>query len=941
MLIYGSKIRTAMIAVVLCLVMGPVDAQDDPSQRPLPLPEQGVTNLPQHMELLKRLRSLVESQQKNSEQPADDSKTSPRLPQLPSPADSNATPKKPTETAQEPSPFQPQQLQQFQDALKNLASQLPPRFVPPDLSSVPPDQLRRAMENPAVQQQMKQMLEQFAKDGVLPKPGDSGSQAPVPPQNDDRQNDGGQNDGSSRSLRKNESRGNKLNDRPSPEPSTQKEQNKPSEGAQRNPAPANGSPADTPPLPPISPLPPMQAGPAGRNPPDPNESASGDPAPSGSEASDSAGDAPPGSMRSLRSFLKKLAEDAGMKSPEPATDSSRSNGSAPSDLSQSEPSSTPATDEQTMRSEPKSSLGTNGVPSTRRPLRKRDSAKPKTSPPMDSSSSPAPDSTNSPAGQLPETSPEPLNRPNVPSGENIPENAPGSDASETSPAVPNPAFSNPPQGLRIDPESARKQLEELQKTIERMKEMAEESEQGRSSTEERPSLNGQSGRSDSNNNDSSSDSNSVPPSTGRNNRMANRPDADNRNGEQLPESLPNVDEFLREQLKNFKLPPDAVPGNNARNDVASKSSSPGTNPFNNPRGANPNERGVDSRIPIDSSPRDLSMDRALTPEELRRISERFRGRNSTAPANGPSAEESAKPEKPPIDIAKELEQRGFGNTLKQLVERAKEEAKKPRQAVPDPADAEKIAGNTDTTPADIEKMLKDATGAAKESEPELSKSMAKMLDGLKDDLVKIAKDAKFNDPPERPRSDRSMNSPSPTESNSMIDTLRKSASEILSGPPRSSSSGNAAGSSATAAASNAFSGEFDFTPVLVLAGVLAALAIAFFGLRHFKFRGEDAAEFQFAGPPLKPSDINSRADVVRAFHEFAMQSAQSVQSWWTHRTVQQAILEKAPENRTAVETLANTYEQARYLPVEQELSPEQLESARSALQQCSRKTGNG
>ncbi len=100
-------------------------------------------------------------------------------------------------------------------------------------------------------------------------------------------------------------------------------------------------------------------------------------------------------------------------------------------------------------------------------------------------------------------------------------------------------------------------------------------------------------------------------------------------------------------------------------------------------------------------------------------------------------------------------------------------------------------------------------------------------------------------------------------------------------------------------------------------------------------------ELQFAGAPLKPSDINSGADVVRAFHEFAMRSAQSVQSWWTHRTVQRAILEKAPEYQAAVETLANTYEQARYLPVEQELSPEQLESARAALQQCSQKHNNG
>jgi hypothetical protein len=334
------------------------------------------------------------------------------------------------------------------------------------------------------------------------------------------------------------------------------------------------------------------------------------------------------------------------------------------------------------------------------------------------------------------------------------------------------------------------------------------------------------------------------------------------------------------------------------------------------------------------------MDRTVTPKELREIGEKFRRENSVRPGNDPSAAESAKSEKPPIDIAKELEQRGFGNTLKQLVERAKEEAKKPRQPVPSPDDSQKIAGNSATTPADMEKILNEATGAAKNADPELSQSMAKMLDGLKDDLVEIAKDARFNDPPERSRSERSMTRPAPSESNSMIDTLRKSAAEILAGPARSSNSGNTASSSASAA-SNAFSGEFDFTPVLVLAGVLAALAIAFFGLRHFKFGGNNAAELQFAGPPLKPADINSRADVVRAFHEFAMRSAQSVQSWWTHRTVQQAILEKAPEHRAAVETLATTYEQARYLPAEQELTPEQLESARAALQQCSRKSSNG
>ncbi len=904
MLIYGSQIRTAITAMVLCLIVGSAIAQDDPSQRPLPLPERGVTDLPQHMELLKRLRSLVESQQKNSKQPANEADTLPRLPDLPASSNSDSDAEKSSPTA--PSPVQPQQLQQFQDALKNLASKLPPGFVPPDLSSVPPDQLRKAMENPAVQQQMKQMLEQFAKDGVLPKPGETnGSRLPVPPQND-----GGQNDG--------------------PRPSKQGEPNRPSEEvAQRNPAQADGSPAVSTP------------GPAGQNSRGDDASARDESGAADAATPDSSNDAPPGSMRSLRSFLKKLAEDAGMKSPEPSTDSSPRNDSAPSNSTQNEWESRAASNEQTMPTEPKNSSGSNSVPSTRRPLRKRDSAKPKTSPPMDSSNSPAPNANGDQSGPVPETSPQPLNRPNTSPNGNIPENASTNDASETSPAVPNSSLSNPPQGLRIDPESARKQLEELQKTIERMQQAAEESDPQRSATEEQPSLNGQLDRTGSNDNIRSSDSNSVAPSAGRNNRMANRPDSDNRNGDQLPEALPNVDEFLREQLKSFKLSPDTVPGNNSRNDQANKSSSSGTNPLKNSRDANSNQRRDEGRNSIDSSPRDLSMERPLQPDDIQRLRDSLQPRNTDRSNASQSPQGNAQSEKPPIDIAKELEQRGFGNTLKQLVERAKEEAKKPRPPVQSPDDEQKVAGKADMTPADIANAVKDATVAAKNADPELSDSMAKMLDGLKDDLVKIAKDAKFNNPPDRSRRDRSMNSPSPTESSSMIDTFRKSASEILAGPSRSSNSGSSAVSGAAASASSAFSGEFDFTPVLVLAGVLAALAIAFFGLRHFKFGGNAAAELQFAGPPLKPDDINSRADVVRAFHEFALRSAQSVQSWWTHRTVQQAILEKAPEYRAAVETLTNTYEQARYLPVEQELSPEQLESARSALQHCSRKSSNG
>lgn len=923
MLIHGSQIRTLMVALVLSVVTGSANAQDDPSQRPLPLPERGVADLPQHMELLKRLRSLVESQQKNPDQASQDSETLPRLPELPSPTDSDSPSKKTNETTLEPSPFQSQQLQQLQDALKNLAGKLPPGFVPPDLSSVPPDQLRKAMENPAVQQQMKQMLEQFAKDGVLPKSREAGgSQLPVPPQNDVRQNGRVKNDG----AKENESPEDEQNDR-----SQLSNQDKSADDdAQRNSVKPDGSAEEK--------LPGAAAQSSSGN----NESATGGSDVADSASTDSDKDAPSGSMRSLRSFLKKLAEDAGIKSPDASSGASPRPDSAGSNSSQNETESGSATDRRTMPETPKNSADNKSLPSTRRPLRKRDSSRPRTLPPVDSSNSPAPDSDNNPAPQFPETSPQPLNRPTVPPSENVPDNALLGDSSVTRPRVPDPSSSVPPQGLRIDPESARKQLEELQKTLERMKQEAEGSAPGRNPTEEQPSSGGDADRSGSNKTDRSFDSNSVAPSPDRNDRMASRPDADNRNGEQLPESLPDVDEFLREQLRDFKLPPDAFPGNNSRNEAANKSSSSRTNPLENSRGAGSSSSGADGRMPIDASPRDLAMNRTLTPEELRRLKNISPRGNFTQPGTDPSsAAERAKSDKPPMDIAKELEQRGFGNTLKQLVERAKEEAKKPRQPVPDAAGTQDIAGSPVTTPTDMESVLKDVTGAAKKPDPELSQSVAKMLDSLKDDLVEIAKDARFNDAPQRARRDRSMNRIAPAESNSMIDTLRKSASEILAGPSRSSNPGTSNSSAGSSAASNAFSGEFDFTPVFVLAGVLAMLAIAFFGLRHFKFRGNDLAEFQLAGPPLKPSDINSRADVVRAFHEFALRSAQSVQSWWTHRTVQQAILEKAPEYRSAVETLANTYEQARYLPLEQELSPEQLESARSALQQCSRENSNG
>ena len=84
---------------------------------------------------------------------------------------------------------------------------------------------------------------------------------------------------------------------------------------------------------------------------------------------------------------------------------------------------------------------------------------------------------------------------------------------------------------------------------------------------------------------------------------------------------------------------------------------------------------------------------------------------------------------------------------------------------------------------------------------------------------------------------------------------------------------------------------------------------------------------------IRPHEIRSRADVVRAFHEFAMYSAKSVQSWWTHRAVEQSFATSTADQQRAAATLTDAYEQARYLPDDQEFSSDQLQQTRSALLQ--------
>jgi hypothetical protein len=482
------------------------------------------------------------------------------------------------------------------------------------------------------------------------------------------------------------------------------------------------------------------------------------------------------------------------------------------------------------------------------------------------------------------------------------------------PSEPNPT---PP----IDLNALRPQLQELQKLVEQMEAQRQDPAQSEGQDYDADRFNNmplQDPRSPNGAQDSARGEDQNEPErpsasrTGRDSsRLSNTPGdakSSDRSSSNSSNSMPEIPEFLKQELRKLKLLPDSRPGNrssDSNSDVADNSS-PGNQPS-----------GTQSGKPDRSPPSDPS------------------SRSSKAADSSLAENRAAK--QPAIDIEKELQQKGFAKTLEKIFQRAKEESLKPKPPAEKAiADAEKSPGTGSGTGGASDNR---PGGNTPQSSPELSESMINVLDGLKDDLVEIARDAKFNDPPERSDRFRPGRRESAGSESSTLNELRKKAADFLAGPnesPLNSPPAARSTGSGTTSAANALdaASQFDLMPLLILVTVLAAAAIGLYGARHLRMRSANALALQMAGPPIQPAEIQTRADVIRAFHDLALRSTRSVQTWWTHRAVQRVIATAAPEKQAAVETLANAYEEARYLPQEVELSSEQIQSARNALQQC-------
>lgn len=104
---------------------------------------------------------------------------------------------------------------------------------------------------------------------------------------------------------------------------------------------------------------------------------------------------------------------------------------------------------------------------------------------------------------------------------------------------------------------------------------------------------------------------------------------------------------------------------------------------------------------------------------------------------------------------------------------------------------------------------------------------------------------------------------------------------------------------------------------------------------RFKSAGSgERTEWRLGPWPVSPSGVSTRQDVIRAFEHLALLCFGPAAAVCHHHRLGERLAEQDGDNpgrRQAAEMLAWLYEQARYAPTEDALSPEQLSDARHAL----------
>lgn len=291
---------------------------------------------------------------------------------------------------------------------------------------------------------------------------------------------------------------------------------------------------------------------------------------------------------------------------------------------------------------------------------------------------------------------------------------------------------------------------------------------------------------------------------------------------------------------------------------------------------------------------------------------------SSKPAVTPAIT-SDSPKSPQMDVRSELQQNGFAQTLRKLIDQTRVESR---------AESNGSAGTS-----------AESQDPGKGSLSGLEKSITRLFEGLRKDAAREA--SKTPAPmPATAASPQPSTPPSGPEQRSTAGKVFESVGnvfkEMAAAPETQPGNARTRPGRSSSRSSDSLGVTSGSTGPLLL--LLAALGLVWYFLPRVVTAVKESQLLRrsnSAGEVTSSADIRTRQDVVRAFHQYAMQSAMSVPDWWTHREVERQVAETTPALKPSIQVLADVYELARYLPGDAELTPDQIGIVRRELENVS------
>ena len=266
-----------------------------------------------------------------------------------------------------------------------------------------------------------------------------------------------------------------------------------------------------------------------------------------------------------------------------------------------------------------------------------------------------------------------------------------------------------------------------------------------------------------------------------------------------------------------------------------------------------------------------------------------------------------------FDIGRELSSRGLEQTFRRLIRDVRKNVQH---------DARTDAGTSQATPTNS--MWNQA--------------LANVLDTVRDDVVEMVRDSTNSRTEHSPENHRLSKMQEDSRANSVEQPIVSRSHDGSSPAVTASSSRDPAVDLPPTALENTLKQRSLLADddVLQLILILSGLSIAALAFRAVTRRATLAQHGQRIRTlaTVTPEQIQTPADVIRAFHWLTHCQSPDAAEWWNHRQAETWILQQSPGLDQSLHHLTQLYEAARYQPGDGAFDETRIQQARVALDRC-------